>query len=47
MPTPYKSEEKLFGYIISSKAFKNKTKPIIEFPSAWAIFSDGLKLVMT
>ena len=44
MPTPYKSEEKLFGYIISSKTFKNKTKPIIEFPSAWAIFSDGLKI---
>jgi predicted esterase len=44
MPTPYKSEEKLYGYIISSKKFNDKTKPIIEFPSAWAIFSDDLKI---
>lgn len=44
MPTPYKSEEKLFGYIISSKTFKNKTKPIIEFPTAGAIFTDELKI---
>lgn len=44
MPTPYKSEEKLYGYIISSKKFNNKTKPIIEFPSAWSIFSDELKI---
>ena len=44
MPTPYKSDEKLYGYIISSKKIKSKTKPIIEFPSAGAIFSDKLKI---
>jgi hypothetical protein len=44
MPTPYKSEEKLYGYIISSKKFNGKTKPIIEFPSALAIFNDDLKI---
>lgn len=41
MATPYKSDEKLYGYIISSKKTE-KTKPIIEFPSAGAIFNNEL-----
>ena len=40
MDTPYNSDEKLYGFIISSKEFKNKSVPIIEFPTAGAIFSD-------
>jgi hypothetical protein len=44
MPTPYKSNEKLYGYIITSKKFQKKSKPIIEFPSAGAIFSDELNI---
>jgi hypothetical protein len=44
MSTPYKSNEKLYGYIITSKKFEKKSKPIIEFPSAGAIFSDELNI---
>lgn len=44
IPTPYKSEEKLYGYIITSKKFENMSKPIIEFPSAGAIFNDKLNI---
>ena len=42
MDPPYSSDDKLYGFIISSKEFKNKSVPIIEFPSAGAIFSDQI-----
>ena len=45
IPTPYKSEENLYGYIITSKKFENMSKPIIEFPSAGAIFNDKLNII--
>ena len=44
MPAPYKSDEKLYGFIISSVKFKKISKPIIEFPSAGAIFSNELNI---
>lgn len=44
IPAPYKSEEKLYGYIITSKKFKSMSKPIIEFPGAGAIFNDKLNI---
>ena len=44
MPTPYKSDEKLYGYIINSKKFEKMSKPIIEFPGAWALFSNNLTI---
>ena len=40
--TPYKSDEKIYGYIIYSNQFKSKSIPIIEFPSARAIFSNEI-----
>ena len=40
MQTPYKSDEKLSGYIAYSKNFKGKLKPIIHFPNAGALFSN-------
>ena len=42
MAPPYSSDEKLYGFILSSKEFKNMSVPIIEFPSARAIFSDKI-----
>jgi len=42
MDPPYSSDEKLYGFIISSKEFKNKSVPIIEFPTAGAIFSNKI-----
>ena len=42
MAPPYSSDEKLYGFIISSKDFKKKSVPIIEFPNAGAIFSDKI-----
>ena len=42
MDPPYSSDEKLYGFIISSKEFKKKSVPIIEFPTAGAIFSDKI-----
>jgi len=42
MVPPYSSDEKLYGFILSSKEFKNMSVPIIEFPSAGAIFSDKI-----
>ena len=36
MDTPYKSDEKLFGFIIYSLKFKDYLKPIIDHPSAGA-----------
>ena len=44
MPAPYKSDEKLHGFIISSVKFQKMSKPIIEFPSAVAIFSNELNI---
>ena len=44
MPTPYKSEEKIYGYIITSERFLDMSKPIIEFPSAGAIFNNKLNI---
>ena len=38
MDTPYKSDEKLFGFIIYSLKFKDYLKPIIDHPSAGALF---------
>jgi hypothetical protein len=42
MDPPYSSDEKLYGFIISSKEFQKKSVPIIEFPTAGAIFSDKI-----
>ena len=42
MDPPYRSDEKLYGFILSSKEFKNMSVPIIEFPTAGAIFSDKI-----
>ena len=39
METPYKSDEKLYGYISYSNKFKNKLKPILHFPSARSLFA--------
>ena len=44
MDPPYNSEEKLYGFIVSSKEIKNKLIPIIVFPSAVAIYSDNIVL---
>ncbi len=41
MQAPYKSDEKLSGYIAYSKKFKGNLKPIIHFPNAGAIFSNN------
>ena len=38
---PYKSDEKLHGYVIYSNKIKKPLKPIIHFPSAWAIFNNS------
>ena len=37
MDTPYKSDEKLFGFIIYSLKFKDYLKPIIDHPSCRSI----------
>ena len=42
MDPSYKSDEKLYGFILSSNEFKNMSVPIIEFPTAGAIFSDKI-----
>ena len=44
MSTTYKNDEKLYGYIITSERFKEMSKPIIEFPGAWAIFNNKLNI---
>ena len=37
---PYISDEPLHGYVVYSKNFETTLKPIIHFPSAWAIGSN-------
>ena len=43
METPYKSDEKLTGYIFYNRKFKSNLKPIIEFPNARSLFFDDDK----
>ena len=38
---PYDCDEPLHGYVVYSNKYHNNLKPIIHFPSAWAIFSDS------
>ena len=38
MDTPYKSDERLFGFIIYKSKFKNNLKPIINYPTAGGLF---------
>ena len=38
---PYISDEPLHGYVVYSKKFEPPLKPIIHFPSAWAIGSNA------
>jgi len=38
MDTPYKSDERLFGFIIYKSRFKNNLKPIINYPTAGGLF---------
>ncbi len=41
MPTPYKNDEPLHGYIVYSKNHKGKLKPIIQFPGARSIYTNS------
>ena len=34
---PYENDEPLHGYVIHSNKYQNNLKPIIHFPSAWAM----------
>ena len=38
---PYENDEPLHGYVIYSNKYQNNLKPIIHFPSAWAIGSNA------
>ena len=40
MPTPYESNDKLFGYIVYSNKFDEKYNPVIIHPSAGSIIQN-------